>query len=55
LFSRSSSHDKMVELIKSSPLLFRKQIWEILAGNCIIHGNSELLKQIEEHMAELAS
>ncbi|XP_006662616.1 pentatricopeptide repeat-containing protein At2g21090-like [Oryza brachyantha] len=55
LFSCSSSHDKMIDGIKNSPFVFSKQVWETLAGNCIIHGDSESLKLIEEHLAESAS
>ncbi|KAL5209301.1 hypothetical protein ABZP36_004924 [Zizania latifolia] len=56
LMSHSSSHDKMVKWIKSSPSPFvlSKQVWETLVGKCTVHGNSELLRQIEEeHLAKL--
>jgi pentatricopeptide repeat protein len=53
LVSHTSSDDKVVEWIKSSPFSFNKQVWEILVRNCTIHGNRELLNKVEDQLAEL--
>ena len=56
LISRSSrSCDEVVEWIRSSPFGSSKQALETLVGKCAINGNTELMSNVEEHLAKLDS